>query len=145
MTHFAIFHPYDIPTFRTKALCLASSEGQLKCFLLLYKRLIQISLFWLLPATDFVTRVTPIDDIDSKCHKMELKSSRNYSTNHLMSKIKPLIIYGLGGEHAHAHTRTHTHTHTHTHTYFSSMRVISRNQARAGLWLAHTWFNNAKQ
>ena len=40
----------------------------------------------LLLATHFVTRVTPIDDIDGKSHKMELKSSYNYSTNHLKSK-----------------------------------------------------------
>ena len=40
----------------------------------------------------------------------------------------PLVIYGLGG----GHTHTHTHTHTHKHTHFGGMKVISRNQARAG-------------
>ena len=29
----------------------------------------------------FITRATPIDDIDGKRHKMELKSCHNYSTN----------------------------------------------------------------
>jgi len=28
--HFVIFHPYDTPTFKTKVLCLASIEGQVK-------------------------------------------------------------------------------------------------------------------
>ena len=67
-THFAIFHLYDTLTFKTKALRFASNEGQVKCLLLLYKRLIQpyLSLLWLLLATHFVTRVTLIDDIDGK-------------------------------------------------------------------------------
>ena len=43
------------------------------------------------------------------------------------------LIYGLGGG--------HTHTHTHTHTHFGGMKVISRNQARAGLRSARAWFN----
>ena len=34
-------------------------------------------------ATYFVTRTMPIDDIDDKSHKTELKSSKNYSTNHI--------------------------------------------------------------
>ena len=33
-------HSYDTPTFKTKALCLVSNEGRLKCLLQLYKRLI---------------------------------------------------------------------------------------------------------
>ena len=47
--HFAIFHKYDTPTFKTEALHLASYEGQVKCLLLLHKRLIQpyLSLLWL--------------------------------------------------------------------------------------------------
>ena len=36
--------------------------------------------------TLFVTRTTPIDDIDSKSYKTEVKSSRNYSTNHIKPK-----------------------------------------------------------
>ena len=34
----------------------------------------------------FNTRPTPIDDINGKGYKMELKSSRKYSTNHTKSK-----------------------------------------------------------
>ena len=51
--------------------------------LLLYKRLIQLylSLLWLLLPTHFITRVTYIDDIDSKSPKMELKSSCYFSTS----------------------------------------------------------------
>ena len=84
-------------------------EGRIKRFLLLYKRLIQpyLSLLWLLLATHFVTRVTPINDIDGKSHKTVLKSSHNYSTNYL------IIAYGVD-----------------THTYFGGMKLISRNQAR---------------
>ena len=68
-----------------KTLHLVTIEGRLKCLLLLYKWLIQpyLSLLWLFLATHFITRVTPIDDIEGKSHKAELKSSRNYSTNHL--------------------------------------------------------------
>ena len=68
---------YDTPTYKTKALHLASNEARVKRLLLLYKWQIQpyLSLVWLLLATHFVTRVTPIDDINSKSHKTELKSS----------------------------------------------------------------------
>ena len=58
----------------------------------------------------FVTRATPIDDIDSKSHKTELKSSRNYSTNHTKSKSRHLLFMASGRTHAHTHTHTHTHT-----------------------------------
>ena len=88
--HFLIFHPYDTPPFKTKALRLVTIEGWLKHLLQLYKWLIQpyLSLLRLLLAMHFATRVTPIDDIDGKSHKMELKSSRNYSINHLKSKSR---------------------------------------------------------
>ena len=118
-----LHHPYDLPTLKTKALCLVTNEGRLKRLLLLYEWLIQpyLSLLWLLLATHFVTRVTPIDDIDVKSHKTELKSSRNYSTYQSFKvKITPLVIYSLGSGH------THTHTHTHCQN-----EVISRNQARS--------------
>ena len=87
-THFVIFHPYDTPTFKTNSLRLDSNEGRVKHLLLLYKRLIQpyLNLLWLLLATHFVIRVMPIDNINSKSDKTELKSSHNYSTNHLKSK-----------------------------------------------------------
>ena len=39
------------------------------------------------------------------------------------------------------HTHTPTHTHTNTHIYFGGTKVISRNQAHAGLQLAYAWFN----
>ena len=58
----------------------------------------------------FVTWVTPINNINGNSHKMELKSSRNYP-----DKIK---IHG------------HTHTVTCIH---DPMKVISRDQERA--WL----------
>ena len=132
VTHFVIFHPYDTPTFKTKALRLVTIEGGLKRLLLLYKWLIQpyLSLLWLLLAMHFVTRVTPIDDIDGKSHKTEpLLFYQSFKV-----KITPLVIYSLGGG--------HTHTHTHTHT--GGMKVISVNQARAGLWPARAWFNSQR-
>ena len=61
----------------------------------------------------FVTRAVPIDDIDGKSHKTELKSNHNHSTK---LKIMPLVIYGLAS--------THTQTHIHDH-----IKAISRNQA----------------
>ena len=48
----------------------------------------------------FITRAMPIDDIDSKSHKMELKSSHNYLLIFLV-KIMPLVIYGLRGVQTH--------------------------------------------
>ena len=50
----------------------------------------------------FVTRATTIDNIDDKSHKTELKSRRNYSTNHRKCKSCHL-----------GDRNTHTHTHTH--------------------------------
>ena len=46
--HFVIFHPYDTPTFKTKALRLNSNKGRVKRLLQLYKQLIQpyLSLLW---------------------------------------------------------------------------------------------------
>ena len=47
--YIVIFHPYDIPTFKTKARRLVSNEGRVKRPLPLYKRVIQpyLSLLWL--------------------------------------------------------------------------------------------------
>ena len=73
----------------------------------------------------------PIDDINGKSYKTELKSSSDYSTNNLKSISRCQVIYGLWGVH------THTHAHTHTHTYFGGMKVIIRNQAHAGMGTRH--------
>ena len=105
--HFAIFidtHTYDTPTSKTKALCLVSNEGRVKHLLLLCKRLIQpyLNLLWLQLATHFATRVTPIDDIDGKSHKMELKISRNNSTNPINSKSCHYLFMAWG-IHKHAY------------------------------------------
>ena len=35
---------------------------------------------------NFVTKAKPIDNINGKSNKMELKSSRNYLTNHIKLK-----------------------------------------------------------
>ena len=34
------------------------------------------------------------------------------------------------------------YTHTRMHTYFGKMKVIIKNQVRAGLWPARAWFKN---
>jgi len=39
-------------------------------------------------------------------------------------------------------TWVQAHTHTHTRILTLWTKAISRNQARAGLWPAHAWFNN---
>ena len=49
----------------------------------------------------FVTMATPIDDIDGKNLKTELKSSRTIFKQSYKVKIMPLVIYGLGGIHTH--------------------------------------------
>ena len=56
----------------------------------------------------FITRTTPIDDIDGKSHKTELKSRRNYSTNHINSKSRHLSFMASG---AYIHAYTHTLPH----------------------------------
>ena len=66
-----------------------------------------LSLLWLYLVTHFITRAMPIDDIDGKSHKTELKSSHNYSTNCVKSKSHHYLFMALG---------VYTHTHTHTHT-----------------------------
>ena len=58
--------------------------------------------------TYFVTRVIPMHYIDSKGHKSELRSNRNYLTNHEV-QIMLLVIYSLGGGGVQTHTCIHTH------------------------------------
>ena len=79
---------YLFVLFKTKALRLVSNEGRIKRLLQLYKWLIRpyLSLLWLQLVMHFVTRALPINDIDGKSYKTEVKSSRNYSTNHIKSK-----------------------------------------------------------
>ena len=84
--HFVIFHLQDTPTFKTKVLRLASNERGLQHILLRYKQIIQS--FLAVTGDAFVTRATPIVDIDGKNHKTELKSSRYYSTNHIKPKSR---------------------------------------------------------
>ena len=45
-----------------------------------------LNLIWLQLTMHFVTRTMPINEIDGKSHKTELKSSRKYSTNHIKVK-----------------------------------------------------------
>ena len=102
-------HPYNIPTFKTNTLHLVSNQGQLKCLLLLYKWIILVFFgcnWWCIVLLGPRLSITLMD-------KMELKSSLNCSTNHIV-KITPLVIYGLGGIHTH-----------------SRMKLISRNQVCA--------------
>jgi len=58
--------------------------------------------------THFVTRATPIEDIDSKSHKTSQKSSRDYSTSHLKSKshLSTSYLWPQGRTHTHAYTNT---------------------------------------
>ena len=51
--------------------------------------------------THFVTRAVPIHDIDCKSPKTELKSSRNYSTNHIKSNPATSHLWPRG---TYAHT-----------------------------------------
>ena len=63
-------------------------------------------------------------------HNEAEKQSANH-TRSISHHIMPLVIHGLGG----GHTDRQTHTYNRT-------EVILRNQARAGLWLARTWFKS---
>ena len=75
--HFTIFHTYGTPAFKIKALCLVSNERWVKRLLLQYKWLIQpyLSLLRLKLAAYFVTQVMPINEINSKSDKTELKEA----------------------------------------------------------------------
>ena len=98
---------------------LVINEG--KTSLLLYKQIIQrylSSLLWLKLATYFATRATPINDIDGKGHKTDLKSSKTYSTNHIKSNSH-LWPQGVP-----------------THTYIPAFQETSVGRP------AHAWFKN---
>ena len=73
----------------------------------------------------------PMDDIDSKSNKMEVKSSHNYSTNHIKPKSHHQLFMALG-----EHTHTHTHTNTHTHAYTRRLKKTRCALAtgRHGAW-----------
>ena len=58
----------------------------------------------------FITRAMPIDDIDGKSHKTELKSDRLFNQSYKV-KITPLVIYGLGDVHTHTHKNIHARMH----------------------------------
>ena len=62
-----------------------------------------------------ITRATFIHDIDSKSHKMELKSSRNYSINYTSQNHTTSYLWPQGHTYACIHTR---------------MKLISKNQVR---------------
>ena len=61
-----------------------------------------------------------MDDIYGKSRKRNLKAAAIVQPIiQYKAKITPLVIYGLGG--------------VHTHTHISTIKGISRNQARASL------------
>ena len=59
-------------------------------------------------ARHFITMATPINDIDGKSHKGEMKSGRNYSFNHIKSKSRHKLFMAAG-------VYTHTYTYTFAH------------------------------
>ena len=59
-------------------------------------------------ATHFIAMATPINDIDGKSHKGEMKSSRNYSINHIKSKSRHKLF--MAAE-VYAYTYTYTFAH----------------------------------
>ena len=86
VTHFPIFHLYDTPTFKPKALRLVSNEGWVKGLLLLYRRLIQPHLSLLGCNWRCISLVWPrlLMTLTTRAIK---QNSRNFSTNHLKSKL----------------------------------------------------------
>jgi len=68
---------------------------------------------------------------DFNCHINERETPETCLTNHkgsISHHIMPLVINSPTGGH------------THTHIQTSQTKAISRNQARASLWLVCTWF-----
>ena len=74
----------------------------------------------------FVSRAMPIDNIDGKSHKMELKSSHNYSA--IIQSQNHATRYSGPWERTHTHAQTYARTHTHppTYTHTRTLKVISK-------------------
>ena len=76
--------PHSMPTFITEVLCLVGDVQLLNCHLLLNEWLIlrYLSLLWLEFMTRFITKVTPINNIDSRCRLKKPESSIGYITGY---------------------------------------------------------------
>ena len=72
-----------------------------------------------------------MDNIDSKSHKMGLKSSIKYSTNQQSQHHATSYLWPL----------ERTYIHTHTYTYLDKS-IISKNQGCASLQPPWAWFKN---
>ena len=72
-------------TFITEALCLVGDVQLLNCHLPLNERQIlrYLSLLWLEFMMRFVTKATPINNIDSRCRIKKLEGSIAYITSYL--------------------------------------------------------------
>ena len=118
MTNFAIFHLYKSPTFRTKALCLVSNEGQVKCLLLLCKYVDSTALPYCLFSCKWrhILLIGPRLSMISTARAIN-GTEKQQKLFHQSCKVKiiPLVIYSL------------------RHAYLYFYPVISRNQACARL------------
>ena len=79
----------------------------------------------------FINRAMPIDDIDGKSHKAELKAAESIQSI-IQSQNLATSYLCLGDVHTSMHTRTctptHTHTHTHTRTHTQETNMMSPAQ-----------------
>ena len=74
--------PHGTPTFITEGLCLVSDVQFLNCHLLLNERQILHCLLWLEFMMHFITKATPINNNDSRCHIKKPESSIAYITGY---------------------------------------------------------------
>ena len=74
-----------------------------------------------------VTKATPIQFINGKSHVKKRRGHKTALSGYYTYLSHDLLLMSSGVD-----------THTYTSTFMDEM--ISRNQAHAGLWLAHAWF-----
>ena len=102
--------PNGMPTFITEGLCLVGDVQLLNCHLLLNERqiLCYLSLLWLEFTTRFITKATPINNNNSRCHIKKPESTIAYITGYSGFISRELFLLAWEAD-------THTHTHTYTH------------------------------
>ena len=95
--------PHGTPTFITEALCLVCDVQLLNCHLLLNERqiLCYLSLLWLEFMTRFITKATPINNIDSRCCIKKPETNIAYITGYSGFISRELFLLAWGQIHTH--------------------------------------------
>ena len=128
MTSLLLGASHGTPTFITEAPHLISNV-QLIIWLCceINSKYQYLAFLWQSVTTRFVTKPTPINSIDSKCHTEKLKGSTTCLIDYSDFISSKLFLI--------AQVRTHTYTNTQTRIPISWTKAMSRKQVRA-------WFKN---